>query len=94
MFADEGQYEILPDLVGVALGELQSERGALFVLGHLPDRFDALDEEIDGCSFWHLTWAFKVLVHGPELIDSAKIGERLDILLVPTVTFVLSKDCE
>ena len=64
------------------------------MLGHLPDRFDAFDEEIDGCSFWHLTWAFKVLVHGPKLIDSAKIGERLDILLVPTVTFVLSKDCE
>ena len=57
LLAYESQDEILPDLVGIAFGELQTERGTFLVLGVLPNRLDALDKQIASCAFRHLAGA-------------------------------------
>lgn len=63
------------------------------MLRHFPDGLDTLQEQVNGGAFGHLARALQVLVHSPELIDSIKIRECLNVLLVPPVTFILSIHC-
>ena len=89
MLTDQSKYQVLPDLIGVAFGELEPERGTSLMLGILPDRLDAFDKEIARGSLRHLRWSLQMLVHAPELVDCAKVGQGLDVLLVPTIGVVL-----
>ena len=93
LLPDEGQDEVLPDLVGVAFRELQAERGALSMLIDLPDGLDPPLENVDRRAFRHLIRPLQMLVHAPELVYCAEIGERLDVLLVPPIGLVLCINC-
>ena len=93
MFAYEGKDEVLPDLICVAFGELESERGTLSMFSIFPNGLDTSDEKVDRGAFGHLVWSLQVLVHTPKLIYRVKVGQWLDILLIPTVGLVLSVEC-
>ena len=80
-------------MVCIAFGELKSERSTLSVFSIFPNGLDASDEKVDGCAFGHLVWSLQVLVHTPKLIYRVKVGQWLDILLIPTVGLVLSVEC-
>ena len=60
------------------------------MLINFPNRLDALQEQINRCTFWHFIRALQVLVQAPELVYSAEIGERFNIFLVPAIRLVLS----
>ncbi len=59
------------------------------MLGVFPDGLDAFDEQVAGRSFRHLRRSLQVLVHAPELIDGAEVGQRFDVFFVPTICVVL-----
>ena len=61
------------------------------MLSIFPNGLDSFDKDVDSGSFGHLTWALEVLVHAPELVDCAEVGESLDVFLVPTVALVLGE---
>ena len=63
------------------------------MLVDFPHGFDAFDEDVYRCALRHLIWPFEMLVHAPELVYCAKIGERLDVFLVPPVRLILCINC-
>ena len=63
------------------------------MLVDFPHGLDPLDENVDRCALRHLIRSFKMLVHAPELVYCAKIGEWLDVFLVPTVRLILCINC-
>ena len=63
----------------------------MLVLLDFPDWLDAFDEEVYSGAVRHGIWSLHVLIHGPELIDSAEVCKRLYVLGIPARSIVHSK---
>ena len=69
LFADQGHQKLTPDKGSIGLGCPKVPCATVFVLWVLPERLDALMDEMKRTSQGQTFWTCDVVVHGPECLD-------------------------